>query len=55
MTAEINAARGRLEAARKKLGTGGKGGNGAEAAYAEAYKVLCRIDPECRPLKGKYR
>jgi hypothetical protein len=41
-----------LEAAKKKLGSGA----GAEMAYAEAYKVLCRLDPvNYRPLKGKYR
>jgi hypothetical protein len=45
-----------MEAARKKLGIGGGGGNGAEAAYAEAYKALCRLDPiRYRPNKGKYR
>jgi hypothetical protein len=45
-----------LEAARKKLMVQGKQGNGREAAYAEAYKALCRLDPiRYRPLKGKYR
>jgi hypothetical protein len=45
-----------LEDARKKLMVQGKTGNGREAAYAEAYKALCRLDPiRYRPNKGKYR
>jgi hypothetical protein len=45
-----------LEAARKKLGIGGKQANGAEAVYAEAYAAMCRLDPiRFRPVRGKRR
>jgi hypothetical protein len=53
--AAIKKCRDALDAARKKLMGGGKGGNGAESTYADAYAALCKVDPTQRPLRGKYR
>lgn len=55
MSEQINRLRDRMEKARKRLTTPGKAANGVEAEYAAAYAELCRIDPSCRPLRGKYR
>lgn len=55
MTDEIKKVRDVMEAARKKLTLQGKGAAGPEAQYAEAYAQLCRLDPQFRPLRRKYR
>jgi hypothetical protein len=52
---ELKSALDTLEAARKRLMVQGKQGNGREAEYAEAYRRLCLVDPQSRPLRKKYR